>query len=202
MKVYLTTTNEGKIKEITAALVGSGIELMPTKLEEIMEPQIVSMGEISRYKAKQAYDLLLKSGIEKPAVLVDDAGIYFEKYNEFPGVMSKYIMEGIGMDGVKNLIAEGDKAYFQAVLSYMDETMKEPVSFVGKSEGTLSLKDNNLDLEGGLPYNHLFIPTGHDKFAYQIPTEERSYNHRMKAARMFVEFIDERNKELKKETVE
>jgi non-canonical purine NTP pyrophosphatase (RdgB/HAM1 family) len=190
MKVYLATTNEGKIKEITAALVGGGIELMPIKLDDIIEPQSNDMVEVSKSKARQAFELLKKSNVENPAVLVDDAGIYFEKYNEFPGVMTKYLMDGVGIEGVKKLFTEGDRAHFQTVLSYMDETLSEPVSFIGTSEGHLSLTDNNLDLESGLPYNHLFIYDTCADFVYKMSVEERSeFNHRMRAARKFMEYV-------------
>lgn len=191
MKIHLATTNPGKVKEFRAALEGRDIELLPTKLD-IPELDTNDMVEVSKDKARQAFLQL------KAPVLVDDAGIYIEKYGDFPGTKTK----DIGIEGVLPKISEGDRAYFQSVVTYMDEQLSEPVSFVGKVEGILSLKDStpSTEREAGLPFNHLFIPEGKDQFMYQIPLSERmSFNHRAKALLGFRKFYDEHLREREQE---
>lgn len=203
-KIYIGTTNEGKIKEIKAAFANEEIELVPLavdfdKLEDdLKETGTRDMAEISKAKARVAFQDILEKGGEILPVIVDDAGIYFEKLGDAPGIDSKsFVKEHGGIEGVKKLIAEGDRAYFQSVISYMDQSLSEPISFVGKVEGKLSAKDDAMEIEGGLPFNHVFIPDGYDEFVYKIPLEERAnFGHRFKAAALLNEYL---NKEIGKE---
>ncbi len=185
--IKIATTNLGKIREIQYCL-GDHFEIEPIMID-LIEPQNSDMIEVSKSKARQAFEM-----IGEP-ILVDDSGIYFEKYNQFPGVYSKMLVDGVGIKGIKCLVQDGDKAFFQTVISYMDETLKLPESFIGKSTGRLDLSDASLDLEQGFPYNHLFKPDGYDQFIYQIPMDQRmNFGNRMKAASQLKEYLTDRNK--------
>lgn len=197
MRMYIATTNNGKIKEISAAFSGTAVELLPLKvdfdeLEDGMKNAgIKDMVLISQAKAKTAFAKIMQDGMELLPVIVDDAGIYFEKLNEAPGIDSKsFVKEHGGIEGVKKLIEEGDRAYFQSVISYMDKDFSKPLSFVGKVEGSLSAKDDAVEIEDGLPFNHVFIPDGYDNFVYQIPLGERAkFGHRFRAAEELKKYI-------------
>lgn len=180
-KIYLATTNQGKIKEFNEAFKDLDIELLSADLH-LHEYQTDDMEAVSKHKVLQAFEQL------KAAVVVDDSGIYFEKYKNFPGVYSKPVMDNLGFDGVKKLIEEGDRAYFQTVISYMSPDLDEPVSFIGKHYGRLSLADSQFEKEQGFPYNHLFKPDGEDRFFYQIPIVERK-NQRTRALEEFKEWL-------------
>lgn len=205
MKIYIATTNAGKIKEITAAFIDTNVELIPLEADfdelenKLKEDGIRDMLKISQAKAKEAIKYIQEKNLERFPVIVDDAGIYFEKMQDAPGIETKaFVKNQGGINGVKKLIQEGDGAYFQSIISYMDESFNEPKSFVGKLEGRLSPADNEQEIEKGLPFNHIFIPVGYNKFLYQIPLEERAkFSHRFKAVEQLKECIGELNKEFK-----
>jgi XTP/dITP diphosphohydrolase len=186
MKIYFATTNAGKIKEFQEALKDVDIELIPVDVH-MEEYQTDDMEAISRHKVMQVFEQL------QDAVVVDDSGIYFDKYKNFPGVYAKPIIENLGFDGIKKLIDEGDGAYFQTVISYMAPGLSEPICFIGKHHGTLSLQDSTDTKEIGFPYNHLFKPLDDERFLYQIPIEERR-NQRIRALEIFKEWLKEQSK--------
>ncbi|MCL5099886.1 MAG: hypothetical protein M1158_02060 [Candidatus Marsarchaeota archaeon] len=181
-KIFVATTNEGKLKEFREAFGGSGIEIEPLSIK-FNELQQDDLQKVSQQKALDAF-----GQIKKP-ILVDDSGIYIDRYNNFPGTNTKQIIEGLGIEGIKRLIDEGDRAHFFTILSYMDESSDVPVTFTGEAYGRLSLKYNGGG-ETGFPFNQLFIPDGDSRFVCEIPVGERiKFSHRMKAASKFKEYI-------------
>lgn len=186
IKIFVATTNEGKIKEFREAFINSRIIVEPVglKLDELQNDDII---EISKHKAIQAFNTL------KSPILVDDVGIYIDKYKNFPGVNAKQIVANIGVDGIKRLIDEGDRAHFLIALSYMDKTLETPQTFQGRTSGRLSLRFSG-EGETGFPFNQLFIPDGEMQFVCEIPIKERGrFSHRMKAATEFKEYILKKN---------
>jgi non-canonical purine NTP pyrophosphatase (RdgB/HAM1 family) len=197
--MYIATTNEGKIKEIKVAFENEDVQLIPLEIDfdevedGLKQKGIRDMVIISKAKAIAAFEFLKQKGKELLPVIVDDAGIFFEKLGDAPGIDSKsFVKNHGGIEGVKKLIKEGDRAYFQSVLSYMEGDLIEPKSFVGKIEGHLSSIDITTEIESGLPFNHVFIPDGHDEFMYKIPLGVRAkFNHRFKAAEQLKKFLKE-----------
>ncbi|MFA6100154.1 MAG: non-canonical purine NTP pyrophosphatase [Patescibacteria group bacterium] len=197
MKIYVATTNEGKLKEIRAGLDSLNAELIPLgvetdEVEEALKKEGVrDMVAISQAKAREAQKFIKEKGLEAHPVIVDDAGIYFADRIDFPGIDSKSYIKQVGLEGAKAEIQEGSKAYFQSVVSLADGDSVE--SFVGRVNGTLSKNDTATETEKGFPFNHLFIPEGEARFLYQIPIEERKgFSHRMKALAELRDHLKER----------
>ncbi len=199
-KYYIATTNEGKIKEIGAAFQGEDVELLPLEInfdeleDELKKEGVRDMEIISKAKARVAFQSVVERDLEVLPVIVDDTGIYFEKLGDEPGIDTKsFVKKHGGIEGLKNNIQEGDRAFFQSVISYMDQGMVEPRSFIGRVGGRLSARDDAQEIEGGFPFNHVFIPDGRDEFLYQIPIEERKkFSHRFQAAASLKEFLLEK----------
>lgn len=186
IKVFVATTNEGKLKEFRAVFEGSGIALEPIEIK-FNELQVDDIEKISKDKAVQAF------GVSKKPIFVDDVGIYIDKYKNFPGINAKQVAASLGVDGIKRLIDEGDKAHFIIVLSYMDEMLESPKTFIGKTTGKLSLGFNGQG-EVGFPFNQLFVPDGESKFVCEIAIQERArFSHRMKAAEELKKYLLQKN---------
>src|SRR3989344_4899555 len=107
-KIFFATGNKHKVTEIGAILAEHGFEVVPKRLE-IVEPDFDSLEEVARSKALQAFEQL------KKPVIVEDTGVFFEGYNNFPGQIAKRVYLGIGFDGLLALVraTPNKRAYFR-----------------------------------------------------------------------------------------
>ncbi|HLC79710.1 MAG TPA: non-canonical purine NTP pyrophosphatase [archaeon] len=175
MQLYIATTNKHKVSEISAILSTYSIDLLHKSLE-IVEPDYDSLDKIAKEKARQAFEK-----IKKP-VIVEDTGVFFEAYNDFPGMLAKRVFLGIGFDGLIALIkrVQNKRCHFKTVICYYDG--KEFKSFSGTLSGTLL--ENVVSLEKDrLPYEKIFVPDGYkDALADIDILEKNKISHRSKAA--------------------
>ena len=63
---------------------------------------------------------MLGKSCKKP-LIVDDAGIFFDGFNQFPGALAKYVMQGIGIKGILKLIQNKQKAAFRNVITFTND---------------------------------------------------------------------------------
>ncbi|MBU4269923.1 hypothetical protein KJ644_03630 [Candidatus Dependentiae bacterium] len=182
-EIFFVTGNSGKFKEVKTYIEKyvPEIELKQLKVD-ITEIQSMDQKEICIDKALKAWSM-----IKKP-LIVDDGAIYFEKYNKFPGTMTKYVYEGLGFDGILKLVDNGDKAYFLLQIAYI----KNPdniILFEGKSEGTIR-KFEKFNGDPSLPYASIFVPTGSNKIYEELRNtkEGEPFMHRIKALKAFVDW--------------
>src|SRR3978361_1942763 len=112
-EIYYATSNEGKFEEVKSYLsrFDASIDLKQFQVE-IEEIQTLDQKAISIDKAHKAWMILKKQ------LLVDDGGIYFEGFNQFPGTLSKHVFEGIGYEGIFKLVEENHKAFFKMHMAY------------------------------------------------------------------------------------
>ncbi len=179
--IYYVTGNNGKFKEVKGYIEQHEptIEIKQFKAD-IPEIQTLDQKTIAMDKAIKAWEIL-----QKP-LIVDDSGAFFEKYHKFPGTLSKFVSQGLGLDGIKKLIETGDKAFFFLYLIYVQgpDNIK---MFEGKCEGTL-VKPEKFSGDPNLPYDCLFIPTGSNKTYAQMrgTSEGNTYFYRIRALKNFI----------------
>jgi non-canonical purine NTP pyrophosphatase (RdgB/HAM1 family) len=140
-------------------------------------------------KAKKAWEILQKQ------LLVDDAAIYFEKYHKFPGTMTKFVAEGIGFDGLKRLIDEGDRATFLLYIVYMESADQYHV-FEGKCSGKL-VKPDEFTGNPSLPFDVFFVPDGADVTYADMRSDQSHYSdfyYRIRALKQFLTWLSEHEK--------
>lgn len=180
-KLSYVTSNIGKFQEVQQELILSAPEIELEHLcFEIQEIQSYDQLEITLDKAQKAWAL-----IQKPLIL-DDAAIYFERYSKFPGTLSKYVSLGLGLEGIKRLFDEGDKAYFLLHMVYIDSPDSYQI-FEGYCEGHLT-KPKTLEGHPQLPYDAFFIPNNEKQTYAQIrgtPLAEK-YLYRLQALKKFL----------------
>ena len=111
--LYYVTTNDGKLTEASEYLGESEIEGYGFDYTEI---QSDDLGAIAAHGAREAYRRLAEP------VIVDDAGLFIDAFEGFPGPYSAYVEETIGIDRVYELAADLDdpSAAFRCVLAYCD----------------------------------------------------------------------------------
>ncbi len=116
------TTNEGKVREAEEYL--DEVAALEYDYPEI---QAESMAAIAAEGARAAYRYA------GAPVIVDDAGLFVEGFDGFPGPYSAYVEETLGVDRVGRLARREDatRARFRCVVAYCDgepfEASPEPV---------------------------------------------------------------------------
>ena len=100
MKVWFLTGNEGKVREAKKIFDQCNFELEQMSLD-FLEPQVDSLEEVAKEKMKQAMAFLPD---KSEALFVEDAGLFIEALNGFPGVFSSYALKTIGCQGIIRLL--------------------------------------------------------------------------------------------------
>ena len=114
------TGNVGKVREAKHALEPLGFDVKQLVVEglEVSEPQCDDLEVVARSKLQQA-----QAHLPHPddALMVEDAGLFVEALNGFPGVYSAYVLNTLGCDGILKLMEKNDNrtAEFQAVTALL-----------------------------------------------------------------------------------
>ncbi len=172
--IAIATGNRHKVEEINNVLRECGYEVEPVDAPKI-EIQSNSLVEIALFAASTAYSLL-----HRP-VMVEDAGLFIEPLNGFPGPYSAYVYKTIGIDGLLRLLSSENnrKAYFKSViaLAYRDGI----VVFEAETPGEIAREPRGTQ---GFGFDPVFIPEGSEKTFAEMSLEEKNmFSHRGKAAK-------------------
>lgn len=185
--LFLATANKHKVEEISAVLSVYGIKVFGKRVD-FFEPDFPSLKQVAEEKARQAFEK-----IQKP-LIVEDTGVYFEAYDNFPGGLAKRVFQSIGFEGLLALIRAGKtrKAFFRTVICHTHDGKKFH-SFEGELSGTLL--DKVVEPEKNrLPYEKIFIPLGHQKALAELSKEEKNkISHRAVAAKKLGEWVKKGN---------
>ena len=173
------TGNFHKYIEISEILSDYGIEVELSTVPKI-EIQSESLEEIAR-KAVESVE------VEGP-VFVEDAGLFVEALNGFPGPYSSYVYSTIGCRGLLKLMegVEDRRAHFKSVIA-LRLPRGEILLFKGVVEGEIAEEPRGT---GGFGFDPIFIPSGYDRtFAEMDRAEKNRISHRGRATRAMAEWI-------------
>ncbi len=183
--IVYVTSNAGKFVEVERYFQRHAPHINLVRADvDIEEIQSMDQDTIALDKARKAWQQL------RVPLLIDDAGIYFNRWHNFPGVLTKFVVQGLGMEGIKRLIDEDDTGYFRLLLVYVDEGGNlHP--FEGRCDGRLTSRYRGTAHEG-LPFDVCFIPDGLDKTYAQINFDDPLYEHylyRIRAVQAFLHWV-------------
>ena len=154
--IKFVSTNRGKAKALQECVAQAGYGLERLELP-IIEPQGSTLEAVALDKARQAFLLL-----EEPLV-VEDSGLCVDLLAGFPGPVTKYVLETIGVPGLLRLAhaLPSRTSRFVGALVYMDED-GAPHTFVDqRSVGTLALEaDGTRSPDAWSALWSIFIPEG------------------------------------------
>jgi len=177
--ITLVTSNHQKVFEIQHALRPYGIALR-AKLIDLPEIKALSIEEVVLDKVDKAYAAVKR--------LVDDTGIFFVGYNQFPGAYSRIAFLTLGFTGLFRLIQPGQRAYFCSYLAFKGSARATPVLFRGMCRGRL-IRQLRGTRKPKMPYDNVFIPDGdRQTFAELGVAGKQRYDHRSKAVRQFARY--------------
>lgn len=179
-RIYYATSNPVKFSEAACFFQRdlADVELQHYA-QDIPEIQTLDQELIAINKAQEAWHRL-----QKP-VLAEDAGIYFHKYNQFPGTLTKFIYEAIGMEGLLKLVESQDAAAFQMHLVYYYGKNQYQV-FKSVCAGRIK-KPAVFTASKSVPFDDIFIPEGSEKTYVELRKENKlnRFNYRAKALEQF-----------------
>lgn len=186
--IIIVTSNNGKFEEIKRYLaqLAPHISLEQSTLD-VPEYQDMDIQVVARGKADYAWNVL------KKPLLIDDGGLYIEKYNKFPGVFSKYVFEGIGLEGIWQLAKDDPRVYFLNCMVYKDCQETSHI-FEGMNKGALIAPTGSI-AHKQLPFRSFFVPEGYTQTIDDLwlSGTDNHINHRFKAVEKLVNFLKERS---------
>jgi dITPase (EC 3.6.1.-) len=201
------TTNDGKFAEASEYLDGV------TQLDyDYTEIQADGLAAVAAHGAREAY-----RRADGP-VLVDDAGLFVDGFDGFPGPYSAFVEDTLGVERVWRLTeAELDdrRAAFRCVLAYCDgepfDASPDPVDRADRvaaaAEATADDTGSELPVRlfSGVVRGELVAPRGDGGFGYDPifaydgttmaemePAEKNAISHRGRALETFAEWYAQR----------
>jgi len=174
---FFVTGNIHKFNEARLILAEYKVATAMLKIEAV-EIQDDNLENIAKASATDAVE---KCGLP---IIVEDAGLFIEALNGFPGPYSSYVYRTIGTKGVLKLMKNVNEreAHFQSVVAFCSPE-ETPRCFHGKVKGKISNEERG---SSGFGFDPIFEPSGREKtFAEMSTTEKNKYSHRAKALRKF-----------------
>ena len=183
IRFVVVTSNPGKAREFENIFSEYKLSF---RIEPIKTPEIQAMDLriIAEESAIYAYDIL------REPVLVEDAGLFINALNGFPGPFSSYAYKTIGIKGILKLMenVEDRRARFLSVIAFYTPMIGGVKIFTGEVEGYIAMEPRG---SGGFGFDPIFIPAEGDgrTFAEQSIEEKNKLSHRARATKKFAEWI-------------
>ncbi|PMB74278.1 non-canonical purine NTP pyrophosphatase, RdgB/HAM1 family [Candidatus Bathyarchaeota archaeon] len=181
--IFFATNNVNKFNEAREVLSRYKIAVGMIRVKTL-EIQSENLEEIAKTSAIYAFK---QCGLP---LIVEDAGLFVEALNGFPGPYSSYVYKTIGNEGLLRLLEKSAnrKAKFQSVVAYFSEELDAPICFKGEVAGEIT---EELRREGhfGFGFDPIFKPTNSSKtFAEMSISEKNKYSHRARAFQRFAKW--------------
>jgi XTP/dITP diphosphohydrolase len=177
--LYFITSNPGKVREATEKLRPLGFTVVQKDLG-YPEVQADSLEEVAFHGLEN-----VRMRFDKPFIL-EDAGLFIETLQGFPGVYSKYVFFTIGLPGILRLLEKEDNraAVFRSVYGY-SKPGRKPLVVAGECHGTIATEQRG---NNGFGYDPIFVPTGGTKtFGEMTFREKNRWSHRASALEKLVD---------------
>jgi len=186
--IFFATNNIHKFNEAREVLSPYKIAVGMLRVKTV-EIQSESLEEIAKTSALYAFE---KCGLP---IIVEDAGLFVDALNGFPGPYSSYVYKTIGNNGLLKLMdnVKNRKAKFQSVVAYFSEELKSPLCFKGEILGEITKEVRQG--RSGFGFDPIFKPAESDKtFAEMGLIEKNKCSHRARAFQKFAEWYKNREK--------
>jgi XTP/dITP diphosphohydrolase len=181
MKLYFATQNKHKLQEAQAVLGRYGVEVEQLDVAK-QEDKDASIQEVAKQEAKR-----LAEEYRKP-VMVDDTGVFFSAYKNFPGAHPKLMFESLGFEGLLKLLeGKSRDAYFLCCVAYCS-----PGGEVELFEGRLDCVVAEEVVESSqdvMPYERILLFDG-TALCLMSREEKNKISHRAKAFEELAEWLE------------
>lgn len=194
MTIKFITSNDHKFTEVKHVFEKNNLTVEHLKMK-YTELQADSIEQIALASASSL------STIVEGDFMIEDAGLFVDSLNGFPGPYSSYIFQSIGCQGILDLLGENDnlelrQAYFASVF-VMFKNGKFNV-FKGRCDGIIPIDAFG---KGGFGFDPIFIPADLNKlgdldktsltFAEMGDDEKNKISHRSRSITKLISFLNE-----------
>lgn len=188
MTLRFVTTNPGKLAEAEDALAGLGVTLEPAAAD-VLEIQADTLHEVARFKAEA-----LTGQVQRP-FFVEDAGLFVDALDGFPGVYSAHASATIGWQGLLRLlddVPDADRsAHFEAIIGLIDADGSYQ-EFSGRIDGMIAREGRG---EHGFGFDPVFIPQDKERSFGQMPAAQKNrISHRARALAALAAYLNAEQK--------
>ena len=179
MKIELVTSNQNKVKEF----------------ELVLEPEIIVDHTKHEYVEIQSNDPIevAKESAQRVAnemgrpIVVEDSGLFIDVLNGFPGTLSKYVHQKIGLKGILKLLEHEPNrlAAYRSVVAYC-EPKRDAEIFLGEERGTIAVA-----IKGTFGFGHdpIFIPEGSAQTYGEMEDASHRKKFRKRAIQQLKDFL-------------
>lgn len=182
--IFFATNNVNKFNEARRVLAEYEISVGMLRIKSL-EIQSNNLEEIAEASVKDAFH---KFGLP---IIVEDAGLFIEGLNGFPGPYAAYVYKTIGNQGILRLMEsiKSRKARFESAVAYFSSKVKSPICFNGTVIGEIGTEERRGSIESGFGFDPIFRPNGEAKTFAEMNVEEKNqHSHRARAFRKFAEW--------------
>jgi XTP/dITP diphosphohydrolase len=178
-EIIFVTSNDNKLREAETIL---GVKLRREKLD-LAEIQEMDQHKILDFKIRQAYEQL------QVPVIVEDAGLFADAWNGFPGPFVKWQAETMGHDIFAAILPKDNrKVMWRVCYGYFDGV--EVKVFEGVTEGTFAPERRG---ENGWGFDPFFIPDGETQTFAEIGERKYEYSARRQAIEKLRDYLHKNN---------
>jgi XTP/dITP diphosphohydrolase len=179
--VFFATNNVHKFNEARKVLGESKLAVGMLRIKGL-EIQSDSLEEIACTSVVDAF------GKCHLPTIIEDAGLFIEELNGFPGPYAAYVYKTIGNEGLLQIMrdVENRKAWFESAIAFLSERLKQPMCFKGEVAGEIAREERRGEGDSGFGFDPVFKPTGSNKTFVEMSIDEKNvFSHRAKALREF-----------------
>ncbi|HRN96447.1 MAG TPA: RdgB/HAM1 family non-canonical purine NTP pyrophosphatase [Candidatus Levybacteria bacterium] len=175
--LVFVTGNKNKVKE-AQSILEIPIEIADIDVQEIQD---LDVEKVVHKKAESAYQI-----VKKP-LIVDDAGLYIEAWNGFPGALVKHLHVSNGLETINKWLSleKNRKVRIVAAIGYHDGN--KVFIFTGEIAGTFVEPRG----DKGWGFDSFILPEGYDKTWGEMESyEKNAMSHRRQALEKFKEYLN------------
>jgi len=181
--IYFITGNKGKLEEAKKKFSTVDINVVQKDLG-YPEIQAEALEDVAKFGVEH-----IQKRFENPFIL-EDAGLFIDRLEGFPGVYSSYVFYTVGLKGILKLLDGINEtkrgALFRSVFAYSEPGQK-PKLFIGECQGRLAFEEKGTH---GFGYDPIFIPDGELRTFAQMETgEKNNFSHRGKSLDKLIDFF-------------
>jgi len=181
--VFLATSNIHKFTEARQILNEKNIAIAMLKKIRTVEIQDDDIENIAIARANDAFKKC------RLPIAVEDAGLFIEALNGFPGPYSSYTFRTIGNNGILKLMEkiENRKANFRSVVAFQHFENNTLICFKGEVEGRITREERGVQ---GFGFDPVFKSLSSQKTFSQMTTKEKNlFSHRAASFRQFATYF-------------